>query len=104
MKKLNPQKYIKSYEYLAIKNPINNFKDIYANYSLFLNSYINENPKAQVLDILNNIDDYIDKMLEVYSINLEAYYFPPMKEYPIYAYNFYSYLFYKTLKKFKTKK
>ena len=104
MKQLNPQKYIKSYEYLAIKSPINNFKDIYTNYSIFLNSYINENPKAQVLDILNNIDDYIDKMLEVYSINLGEYYFPPMKEYPIYAYNFYSYLFYKTLKKFKTKK
>ena len=40
MKQLNPQKYIKSYEYLAIKSPINNFKDIYTNYSVFLNSYI----------------------------------------------------------------
>ena len=104
MKQLNPQKLIKSYEYLANKNPINNSKDIYTNYSVFLNSYINKNPKTQVLDILNNIDDYIDKMLEVYNINLRGYYFPPMKEYPIYAYNFYSYLFYKTLKKFKTKK
>ena len=100
MKQLNPQKLIKSYEYLATKNPINNSKDIYTNYSVFLNSYINKNPKTQVLDILNNIDDYIDKMLEVYSINLGGYSFPTMKEYPIYAYNFYSYLFYK----FKTKK
>ena len=91
---------IKFYEYLATKNPINNSKDIYTNYSIFfLNSYINKNPKTQVLDILNNIDDYIDKMLEVYSINLGGCSFPPMKEYPIYAYNFCSYLFYKFKKK-----
>lgn len=64
---------------MATKKPINNFKDIYTNYSIFLNSYVNKHPKTQVLDILNNIDDFIDKMLEVYSINLGG----PMKEYPI---------------------
>ena len=104
MKKLNPQKYNKSYEYLSTTNPINNFKDIYTRYSLFLNSILNKDSKNKVLENLIQIDNYIDKMLEVYNINLGVYYFPPMKEYPIYVYNFYSYLFIKTLKKFRTKK
>ena len=103
MKRINPKNINKSYEYLATKNPINNFKDIYAKYSLFLNLYKNKMPKEQILNILTNIYDYIDEMLKVYNTNLGEYYFPPMKEYPIYAYNFYSFLFYKTLKKFKTK-
>ena len=43
-------------------------------------------------------------MIIVYNIDLGSYYFPPMEEYPIYAYNFYSFLFFKTLKKFREKK
>ena len=103
MKTVNPN-IKKSYEYLAANNPIKNFNDIYMKYSSFYNSYNNKDGQDKLLQILNEIDAYIDEMIKVYSINLGGYYFPPMEEYPIYAYNFYSFLFYKTIKKFRQKK
>lgn len=104
MEKVNPKKVNKSFEYLATKSPIKNFNDIYKKYSSFLNSKKNKDSKDKLLKILNDIDAYIDEMKIVYNIDLGSYYFPPMQEYPIYAYNFYSFLFFKTLKKFREKK
>ena len=104
VKKVNPKKVNKSFEYLATKSPIKIFNDIYMKYSSFLNSKKNKDTKDKLLKILNDINAYIDEMIIVYNIDLGSYYFPPMEEYPIYAYNFYSFLFFKTLKKFREKK
>ena len=89
-----------SYEYLAHNDPINNFKNLCPNYALILKE---DNEEKLSLNIIQ-INKYIDMMLKVYDINFRDYYFPPMKEYPTYAYNFFSFLFFKTLKEFKIKK
>jgi len=89
------------YKYLAFNDPIDNFKNIYNKYSLFINE---QRDKTKTNINLEKIEKYIDEMTQVYNKDLQKYYFPPMEEYPIYVYNFYSFLFYKTLKKFKDKK
>ena len=104
MKKVNQKNVNKSFEYLATKNPIKNFNDIYLKYSSFLNSVNNQDMQDKLLKILDEINEYVDEMMMVYNINLGVYYFPPMEEYPTYAYNFYSFLFFKTLKKFREKR
>ena len=93
---LNP-----SYEYLTKNDPINNFKNIYSIYSVFLKEK-NDSNKTKIN--LKNIQKYIDDMLKVYDIKLKNYYFPPKEEYPIYVYNYYSFAFFKTLAKFRKKK
>ena len=90
-----------SYEYLTLNDPINNFKNICSNYSIFL-AEIDDLSKSK--QNLKNINNYIEKMVQIYDYNLAIYYYPPTKEYPIFTYNFYSYLFFKTLNKFKYKK
>lgn len=101
MKNLEPNLVDSVYKYLAFNDPINNFKSIYSQYFLLLSEI---KDKAKIKENLGKIDKYIDDMLLVYNIDLENYYYPPMEEYPIYAYNFYSFLFYKILKKFREKK
>ena len=57
---------------MSTKSPIYNFIDIYTNYSVFLNSYLNKNPKTQVLDIHNEkIENYSKKLLKsIFSSNI----------------------------------
>ena len=103
LKELNPQIISKhpEYEFLAVNDPINNFKNICSKFSIFIDE-INDLNKVKIN--LENIQKYIDDMLKVYDINLEGYYYPPREEYPIYVYNFYSFSLFQTLKKFRTKK
>lgn len=90
-----------SYEYLTKNDPINNFKNIYSKYSVFIKEINDPNKLKKNLE---NIQKYIDDMLKVYDINLRTYYFPPREEYPTYVYNYYSFAFFKTLEKFRKKK
>ena len=104
LKEISPEKAKNSsYEYLASKDPINNFKDIYLKYSVLLKD-INDKNSVKIKKDIQDINSYVDNMLKVYDINLNGYYYPPMKEYPTYVYNFYSYLFFETLKKFRKKR
>ena len=97
-KKPNEINKYNSFKYLTCNDPINNFKNIVSKYSIFLDD-IKNTEKAK--KNLTAIDKYIDEMLQIYNINFFKYYFPPMKEYPIYVYNLYSFLFYKLLKRFR---
>ena len=101
IKSLNLKSANKFYKYLAFNDPINNFKDIHSKFALFQKE-MNDNDKTK--SNLEKIDEYIDEMLQIYNIDLQNYYYPPINEYPNYVYNYYSFLFYKTLKKFRKKK
>lgn len=98
---LDPNQVDTCHKYLAFNDPIENFKNVSAKYLKFLNEINDKNKTAKNLEIINK---HIDEMENVYNIDLETYYYPPTKEYPIYSYNFYSFLLYKILKKFRKKK
>ena len=74
LKELNPQIISKhpEYEFLAVNDPINNFKNICSKFSIFIDE-INDLNKVKIN--LENIQKYIDDMLKIYDINLEGYYY-----------------------------
>ena len=100
--------YIEKTKFLAFNNPISNFSEFYKLYLPLLelkDPFLNNNKKNEnsTADIIKNINQHITEMRKVYKLELNHFYCPPTKEYPIYAYNFYLYLIYDILDKFKKK-
>jgi hypothetical protein len=94
---------LEKFEFFSNNDPIDNFKNIlniFKDLNRKNHEYLNNKE-----NIINNIYENIQKVLNnIYDIELDSYNLPPLKEYPIYAYNFYNYQIYKIMKKFEKKR
>ena len=78
--------------------PDENIKKIFGIYNKIDKPEINN-------DLIDEVDQYLDNMTKnIYDINLDNYYFPPLPQFPTYSYNYYSYKILQVLNKFKLNK